>query len=100
MAKKAGGIENSKAWKAFLDTPHQARWRNRVTLRYDRAGVPVAPESSTAPAIYAALIRSAAENGTEYGGTDFLRRHAVLQDREPRCGACSTALPKPCSAAV
>jgi glucose-6-phosphate isomerase len=69
-ASKAGSIERSKQWKAFLETPHQTRWRNRVTLRYEHAEVPVAPEG-TAPAIYAALIRSAFENGAEYGELSF-----------------------------
>jgi hypothetical protein len=69
-ASKAGGIERSKQWKAFLETPHQTRWRNRVTLRYEHADVPVAPEG-TAPAIYGALIRSAFENGAEYGELSF-----------------------------
>ncbi len=70
-AKRAGGIVQSRQWKAFFDSPHQARWRNRVTLRYERAGVPVAPKTSTAPAIYAALLRSAGENRTEYGELSF-----------------------------
>jgi glucose-6-phosphate isomerase len=70
-AKKAGGIEQSKLWKAFMESPYQARWRNRVTLRYEHAGVPVAPKASTAPAIYAALIRSAGENGSEYSELSF-----------------------------
>jgi hypothetical protein len=91
-ATKAGGIENAKQWKAFLDTPHQARWRNRVTLRYAHAGVPVAPKESTAPAIYAALIRSAVENGTEYGELTFFgdmrysKRGAALKRVMDRAG--------------
>ena len=70
-ATKAGGIDHSKRWKAFIDTPHQARWRNRVTLRYDNAGLPVAPKESAAPAVYAALIRGAVENGAEYAELSF-----------------------------
>ncbi len=70
-AGEAGGIEQSAQWTGFLETPYQARWRNRVTLRYEHAGVPVAPKESTAPAIYAALIRSAFENGGEYGELTF-----------------------------
>jgi glucose-6-phosphate isomerase len=70
-AAKAGGINDSKEWKAFAETPHQARWRNRVTLRYENAGVPVAPKESAAPAVYAALIRSAVENGAEYAELSF-----------------------------
>jgi hypothetical protein len=91
-ASKAGGIEGAKQWKAFAETPHQARWRNRVTVRYDRAGVPVAPNESTAPAIYAALIRSAAENGTAYGELTFFgdmrysKRGAALRRVLDRAG--------------
>lgn len=91
-AEKAGGIESAKPWKTFAETPHQARWRNRVTLRYAHAGVPVAPKESTAPAIYAALIRSAAENGTGYGELTFFgdmrysRRGASLKRVMERAG--------------
>ncbi len=70
-ADKAGGIEVSKQWRAFWDTPHQSRWRNRVTLRYEHAGVPVAPKEGTAPAIYAALIRSLFEQQCDYGELTF-----------------------------
>ncbi len=42
-----------------------------MTLRYEHAGVPVAPKEGTAPAIYAALLRSAFENGAEYGELTF-----------------------------
>ena len=68
---KAGGIEASKQWKNFIETPHQARWRNRVTLRYEHADTPVAPPQTMAPALYAALIRSALENGASYGELTF-----------------------------
>lgn len=70
-ASKAGGIAQSSEWQAFAGTPHQAKWRNRVTLRYEHAGVPVAPKEGTAPAIYAALIRSAFESGASYGELSF-----------------------------
>ncbi len=70
-ANTGGGIVTSRQWKAFWDNPHQSRWRNRVTLRYEHAGVPVAPKEGTAPAIYAALIRSLFENGCRYGELTF-----------------------------
>jgi glucose-6-phosphate isomerase len=70
-AKRSGGIEQSKAWKSFMETQYQARWRNRITLRYEHCNVPVAPKDSTAPAVYAALIRAAMENGMEYGELTF-----------------------------
>ncbi len=70
-AQKAGGLENSRHWRAFTATTQQARWRNRVTLRYEHAGVPVAPKQGTAPSIYAALIQAAFDNGAEYGEITF-----------------------------
>lgn len=70
-ASKAGGIERSKQWKAFVETPHQAKWRNRVTLRYEHAWLPVANKDGTAPAVYAALIRDAFENSAQYGELSF-----------------------------
>ncbi len=70
-AAKAGGIAKSTEWRAFIETPHQAKWRNRVTLRYEHAGVPVAPREGAAPAVYAALLRSAMEQGATYGELSF-----------------------------
>lgn len=68
---KAGGIDQSREWIEFSQTPHQVRWRNRVTLRYPNAGVPVAPQHATAPAVYAAFIRGAFEAGASYGELTF-----------------------------
>ena len=70
-AANSGGLEQSGQWTAFTGTALQTRWRNRVTLRYDHAGVPAAPKESSAPAVYAALIRAAAESGAEYGELTF-----------------------------
>jgi glucose-6-phosphate isomerase len=70
-AATAGGIEHCQQWKAFTETPCQTHWRNRVTLRYQHADVPVAPNEGTAPAVYAALIRNAFENGAQYGELSF-----------------------------
>lgn len=57
-AREAGGIESTPEWRAFEESPRQAKWRGSVTLRWDRLnGVDIAP-NATAPAVYAGLLKS------------------------------------------
>jgi len=56
-AQKLGGIDKTKDWQQMRNSPMQARWRNRVTLFYDRAGVS-GSLPATAPEIYAAILRN------------------------------------------
>ncbi|MEO7143648.1 MAG: hypothetical protein ABI165_09125, partial [Bryobacteraceae bacterium] len=71
-AEKTGGIENTKEWQNFANSPRQARWRGRVTLHYDRLPADVNAETMTAPAIYAALLcRMAAQRRVSYGELTF-----------------------------
>lgn len=70
-AQKLGGIEKTKDWQQMRNSPQQARWRGRVTLYYDRAGAPD-PCPSTAPEIYAAILRSlTASRQVEYAELTF-----------------------------
>jgi hypothetical protein len=55
-AQRSGGIVEAKEWRAFLDTPHQARWRGAVTLRFD--GHTPDGGGATAPQIYAHILRA------------------------------------------
>jgi hypothetical protein len=65
-AKKSGGVENSRAWQAMIQSPRRATWRGALTLYYDQIGFD--PESGDAPSVYASLIRQlAAGRRIEYG---------------------------------
>ncbi len=55
-AEKLGGIEKTKEWREMWNTPHQARWRGRVTLFYDQANL-AGPCPAAAPEIYADILR-------------------------------------------
>ncbi len=68
-ARRAGGITKIKEWR---ETPHSAVWRGRVTLRWDRLKGGAEPDATTAPAIYASLIRQFSGNRRiEYGELTF-----------------------------
>ena len=58
-AGRAGGIEQSREWKAYKETDRQARWRGSLTLRWDRLTGERQDAGTSAPAIYAAMIRAA-----------------------------------------
>ena len=72
------GIENTNEWQAMRNSPHQAKWRGRLTLFYDRlapsydrlAGEEPCPCS--APEVYAKLLgRLAASHAIEYAELTF-----------------------------
>ncbi len=70
-AQRAGGIGRTKEWRRHQESPRAAAWRGRVTLRwpYVKCGD---PQESAAPAIYAALLRQAVEDGgIGYGELTF-----------------------------
>jgi glucose-6-phosphate isomerase len=86
-AEKVGGIEKTKAWEQMRSSPHQARWRGRVTLFYDGAVVP-GSTPATAPEIYAAILRGlTAGREVEYaeltffGDTRYSARGRALRTR-------------------
>lgn len=56
-AQKLGGIDKTKDWQQMRNSTKQARWRGRITLFYENAGVPE-PHAATAPEIYAAILRA------------------------------------------
>ena len=67
-AQRSGGIVKSKSWVAFMESTSQARWRGNVVLHYDRLALPDLDAASTAPAIYAAILRSLfSDRSAEYG---------------------------------
>ena len=71
-AEETGGIENTKEWQRFANSPHQAKWRGGVTLHYDRLPPGVEEEAATAPALYAAVLaRVAAKRAVTYGELTF-----------------------------
>jgi glucose-6-phosphate isomerase len=71
-AQRAGGIEKTRECRRASDTLRSAVWRGRVTLRWDRLPTECKPEGSTAPAIYASLLRaSTKDRACEYGELTF-----------------------------
>jgi hypothetical protein len=89
-AQKAGGIEKTAEWNSMFTSPCRARFRNAVTLYYDRLPSDVTPGDGSAPEVYAGLLRSlAAERRIEYGELTFFgdtrysaRGRAVLKALE------------------
>ena len=86
-AQKLGGIEKTKDWRDMRGSVQQSRWRGRVTLFYDRICAPD-PCPSTAPGIYAAILRKlsttrAIEYGelTFFGDTRYSARGRALRTR-------------------
>ncbi len=86
-AGKLGGIEKTKEWREMRQSPQQAKWRGRVTLFYDRV-TPPEPCPSSAPEIYAAILRSLSANRaaeyaelTFFGDTRYAARGRALRTR-------------------
>ncbi len=68
-ARRAGGISKIKEWR---ETPESAVWRGRVTLQWNRLKGFAEPDATTAPAIYASLIRQfSCDRRIEYGELTF-----------------------------
>jgi glucose-6-phosphate isomerase len=83
-AQRGGGIAQAKEWRAFLETPRQARWRGAVTLRFD--GHTLDRQVATAPEIYAQILRRhfdsrAAEYAelTFFGDTRYSQRGRAIR---------------------
>jgi hypothetical protein len=71
-AQKAGGIEKTAEWAATSSSQRRARYRNAVTLAYDRLPADVPVPTGSAPEIYAGLLRSlASDRRIEYGELTF-----------------------------
>jgi hypothetical protein len=56
-SEKAGGIAETAEWRKTQQSPRKSVWRGRVTLRWDRLPESIEPRGSTAPALYAALLK-------------------------------------------
>ncbi len=71
-SERSGGIAKTKEWKRTEESPRKSVWRGRVILRWDRLPETVPVEGSTAPAIYAALLRHFfCSRQTTYGELTF-----------------------------
>jgi glucose-6-phosphate isomerase len=67
-----GGIVKTKDWRQTAETPRKSVWRGRVTLRWDRLPEKIQAEGTTAPAIYAALLKYfTCEGKCTYGELTF-----------------------------
>jgi hypothetical protein len=68
-ARRAGGISKIKEWR---ETSASAVWRGRVTLQWNRLKEFAEPDATTAPAIYASLIKQfSCDRRIEYGELTF-----------------------------
>jgi hypothetical protein len=56
-SERAGGIAKTKEWRQTEDSSRKSVWRGRVTLRWDRLPEEIEVEGTTAPALYAALLK-------------------------------------------
>jgi glucose-6-phosphate isomerase len=56
-SEKAGGIAKTRQWRQSEQSPRKSVWRGRVTLRWDRLPETIQVNGSTAPALYAALVK-------------------------------------------
>jgi hypothetical protein len=71
-SQKLGGIEKTNQWAHMQNSPRRARWRSVLTLHFDRLPECVNTSGDSAPAIYAAILKSlAAEQGIQYGELTF-----------------------------
>jgi glucose-6-phosphate isomerase len=71
-ARKAGGIEKTEEWLSTHGSTRRMKYRNAVTLYYDRLPESVEIAGASAPDIYAALLRSlTADRSIQYGELTF-----------------------------
>jgi len=71
-SERVGGIAKTKPWRQTEETPRKSVWRGRVTLRWDRLPENIEPQTSTAPALYAALLTHFIADGqATYGELTF-----------------------------
>jgi glucose-6-phosphate isomerase len=56
-SERAGGIAKTKDWKRPEESPRRSIWRGRVTLRWDFLPAAIVPVGTTAPALYAWLLK-------------------------------------------
>jgi glucose-6-phosphate isomerase len=71
-SERAGGIGKTKEWRQTEDTPRKSVWRGRVTLRWDRLPAAIKVGETTAPALYAALVKHfTTDRQTTYGELTF-----------------------------
>jgi glucose-6-phosphate isomerase len=71
-AVKAGGIEKTKEWIATHTAAERVRYRSAVTLCYDRLPAGVKVHGTSAPEIYASLLKCvSSDRRIEYGELTF-----------------------------
>jgi glucose-6-phosphate isomerase len=71
-SERAGGILKTKEWRQTEETPRKSVWRGRVTLRWDRLPEAIEAQGTTAPAIYASLVKHfTADRKATYGELTF-----------------------------
>lgn len=71
-SERVGGIAKTKEWRRTEESARKSVWRGRVTLRWDRLPPEIQVEGTTAPALYAALVKHfTADRQATYGELTF-----------------------------
>ena len=71
-AKKAGGIEQTKSWRALLDPAKRVVWKGGLTLSFPFLVPPPTDVEGSAPEIYAKFLLDAIRHhGATYGELTF-----------------------------
>ncbi len=71
-SERSGGVAKTKEWRRTEESPRKSVWRGRVTLRWDRLPPSAEVEGTTAPAVYAALLKQfACDARVTYGELTF-----------------------------
>jgi len=71
-AQRAGGVDKSREWQKMKSSPRQARFRNSLTLYYNRLAVDFREFKMDAPALYARILGDlASDRRVEYGELTF-----------------------------
>jgi glucose-6-phosphate isomerase len=71
-AQKSGGTARTKEWRAMHDSGRRSRWRQGVTLYYDRLPADVPTSAKDAASVYAEILHSLAHGRrVEYAELTF-----------------------------
>jgi glucose-6-phosphate isomerase len=71
-SQKTGGIEKTQEWQQMQTSSRRAKWRNALTLSFDRLPEGVNTQGDSAPAVYAAILKAlACEQAIQYGELTF-----------------------------
>jgi hypothetical protein len=71
-AERAGGIAKTREWRGMHDSALRSRWRQGVTLHYDRLPAEILVDGKDAASVYAAILKClVSDRRIEYGELTF-----------------------------